>query len=87
MIGHKPSSGLGMNTSIGQCSTQVLHPLQISGLKIAGLPGVATLGRAYSVIVSPLLHRAAFLIPLMQAGGLHNVQLSEIENADFQSRM
>jgi hypothetical protein len=35
-----------MKTSIGQRSTQVLQPLHISGLKIAGLPGVAGLGMA-----------------------------------------
>jgi hypothetical protein len=46
MIGQLPSLGLGMKTSIGQCSTHVLHPLHISGLKIAGLPGVAILGTA-----------------------------------------
>jgi hypothetical protein len=37
---------------MGQCSTQVLQPLQISELKIAGRPGVATLGIAY-VFISP----------------------------------
>jgi hypothetical protein len=39
---------------MGQCSTHVLHPSHISGLKIAGLPGVATLGTAYIVISSSL---------------------------------
>jgi hypothetical protein len=48
MIGGLPFSGLGMNTSIWQTSTQVLHPLQISGLKITGAFGVTTLGTALS---------------------------------------
>jgi hypothetical protein len=46
MIGGFPFSGLGMNTSNGQISTQRLHPLQISGSKITGLPGPGRLGTA-----------------------------------------
>lgn len=46
MIGGLPFSGLGMNTSIWQTSTHVLHPSQISGLKTTGALGVATLGMA-----------------------------------------
>ena len=48
MIGGLPFSGLGMNTSIWQTSTQLLQPLQISGLKITGAFGVTTLGIALS---------------------------------------
>ena len=46
MIGGFPFSGLGMNTSNGQISTQRLHPLQILGSKITGLPGPGRLGTA-----------------------------------------
>jgi hypothetical protein len=46
MIGGLPFSGLGMNTSIWQTSTQVLQPSQISGLKTTGALGVVTLGIA-----------------------------------------
>jgi hypothetical protein len=46
MIGGLPFSGLGINTSIWQTSTQVLQPSQISGLKITGALGVVTLGTA-----------------------------------------
>ena len=48
MIGGLPFSGFGMNTSIWQTSTQVLHPLQIPGLKITGVLGVIMLGNAVS---------------------------------------
>ena len=54
MIGHRPSTGLGMKTSEGQWSTQVLHPLHISGLKTAGLLGVAILVTANTFIASSI---------------------------------
>lgn len=54
MMGHRPSTGLGMKTSEGQRSTQILQPLHISGLKIAGLPGVAILGTAKTFIASSI---------------------------------
>ena len=53
-MGHRPSSGLGMKTSEGHRSTQILHPLHISGLKIAGLAGVAILGTAKAFIASSI---------------------------------
>jgi hypothetical protein len=44
MIGGFPFSGSGIKTSNGQFSTHRLQPLQISGLKMTGLPGAFTLG-------------------------------------------
>ena len=49
-IGGHPFSGLGINTSIWHAFTQVLHPLQRSGLKIAGVFGVVMLGKAFIFI-------------------------------------
>jgi hypothetical protein len=46
IIGGVPFSGLGIYTSTWQTSTQWLQPLQISGLKITGVPGEMTLGSA-----------------------------------------
>jgi hypothetical protein len=46
MIGGLPFTGFGMNTSIWQTFTQVLHPSHISGLKITGVLGVIIFGKA-----------------------------------------
>ena len=54
MMGHWPFSGLGIKTSEGQRSTQILHPLHISGLKIAGLLGVAILGTANTFMATSI---------------------------------
>jgi len=54
MMGHRPSSGLGMKTSEGQRLTHILHPSHISELKIAGLLGVAILGTAKTFIASSI---------------------------------
>jgi hypothetical protein len=46
MIGDLPLLGLGIKTSSGHTVTQVLQPLQMSGLKMTGRPGVGRLGVA-----------------------------------------
>jgi hypothetical protein len=46
MIGGLPLSGLGIKTSTWHTFTHVLHPLQNSELKITGVLGVVTLGKA-----------------------------------------
>ena len=47
IMGGSPFTGLGINTSTWHTFTQVLHPLQISGLKVTGALGVAMLGKAF----------------------------------------
>ena len=50
MIGGFPFSGLGMKTSTWQTLTQILHPVQNSGLKITGVFGVVMFGKALILI-------------------------------------
>jgi hypothetical protein len=50
MIGGSPFSGLGIKTSTWQTLTQVLHPVQNSGLKVTGVFGVGIFGKAHILI-------------------------------------
>jgi hypothetical protein len=50
MTGGFPFSGLGIKTSTWQTLTQVLHPVQHSGLKITGVFGVVIFGKALILI-------------------------------------
>jgi hypothetical protein len=45
-MGGAPLRGLGIKTSIGHTSTQLLHPLQTFGSNITGMLGVGILGIA-----------------------------------------
>ena len=67
-MGGLPFSGFGMKTSIGQISTHLLHPLQMSGLKSTGLPGPGRFGTAYafcSISLTAYLRRLVYLVCLV----------------------